>query len=187
MDVVSEDSRGIQQTLEGDRAAYDAIVRRYESRIFSLICMMIKDRSSAEEVAQDTFLRAFNNLTRFDQSRPFYPWLARIAARLAINWLNRTGTALSKMNSHADLEAISADQCEPADQLTAERAAVGLWQHVEQLPSGERAAVLMFYKQELTVSEIADVLGVTSGTIKTFLYRGRQHLRTRLQQQGEAL
>ena len=73
-----EDSRCIRHTLEGDPAAYNEIVRRYEARIFSLLCMMIRDRSSAEEVAQDTFLRAFNNLTRFDQARPFYPWLASI-------------------------------------------------------------------------------------------------------------
>ncbi len=187
MDVEFEDSRCIQHTLEDDPAAYNEIVRRYESRIFSLICMMIKDRSSAEEVAQDTFLRAFNNLTRFDQARPFYPWLASIAARLAINWLNRTGVTLSRLNSGSDPDAAPSDQSEPAEKLDSERAAVGLWQHVEQLPAGERAAVLMFYKQELTVAEIAEVLGVASGTIKTFLHRGRQHLKTRLQQQGDAL
>ena len=77
--------------MSGEHQAYNEIVNRYESRVFSLVLMMTRDRPGSEELTQDTFLRAYSNLRKFDLERPLYPWLATIAARLGMNWINRTG------------------------------------------------------------------------------------------------
>ena len=171
----------VRRVLKGEHHAYDEIVSRYENRVFSLVLMMMRDRPSAEEITQDAFLRAYSNLARYDLRRPFYPWLATIASRLAINWINRAGAAGRADDGDIDPAELPARAPTPLDELQAQQVERKLWDHVAELPRGERTAVLMFYKQELSVGEIAGILGVTSGTIKTFLHRGRSHLKTLLQ------
>jgi len=180
-----DDSLCVKRVLNGEHRAYNELFHRYQSRVFSMVLMMTKDRSGAEEVTQDAFLRAYSNLTKYDQGRPFYPWLATIAARLGINWINRTGTNQKSREPEFDSAELPARDPSPADDLESQQVEHTLWDQVAKLPQGERTAVLMFYKQELTVGEIAGILGVTKGTIKTFLHRGRAHLRTRLGTAGE--
>ena len=181
----NEDSVCVRRVVNGDQNAFNEIIRRYDQRIFSLLLMMIRDRPSAEDVTQETFLRAYSNLHKYDPSRPLYPWLATIAVRLGINWVNRTGARQRGYASDVDPAHLPAQSLNPADDLETHRGDRSLWDRVAKLPQGERTAVLMFYKQELTVSEIANTLGVAEGTIKTFLHRGRSHLRAHLNSPGK--
>ena len=184
METQAADSACVRRVLGGERNAYGEIVHRYEKRLFSLVLMMTRDRGGAEEVTQDAFLRAHSNLRRYDQERPLYPWLAMIAVRLASNW-QRTAARHRRGDPDVDTEALPAhNDTSPIVELARHQAEHAIWCHVATLPKGERSAVLMFYKQDLTVSEIAGILGVTNGTIKTFLHRGRMHLRTRLETTG---
>lgn len=73
----------------GDREAFGLLLERYQRRLFGLTLMMVRDPEGAEEVTQDAFVRAFTRLHLYDEHRPFYPWLATIAVRLAQNWLSR--------------------------------------------------------------------------------------------------
>jgi len=181
----AEISESVSRVCNGEHNVFNEIARRYESRIFSLVLMMIRDRSAAEEVTQDTFLRAFSNLRKFDLNRPFYPWLATIATRLGINWVNRTGIKRQRETSYDELIEPPGTVSTPLDELVKRQSGITLWDHVAKLPQGERTAILLFYKQELTVAEIASVLGVTKGTVKTFLHRGRLHLKTRFEPTGD--
>ena len=139
--------------------------------------MMVRQPSAAEEVAQDAFVRAYTHLDHYDDSRPFYPWLASIAVRLAQNWLLRHGRTVRREGTPLE------DAEEPAESPTALTALIAdergrrLWQAVAALPSGERTAVILYYRDEMAVRDIARVLGVTTGTIKTLLFRARRHLR----------
>jgi RNA polymerase sigma-70 factor (ECF subfamily) len=181
----SEDQASVRRVLNGERHAYDEIVSRYQNRVFSLLLMMTRDHSGAEEVAQDTFLRAYSNLHKYDTHRPLYPWLATIAARLGINWINRVGARQQRMESAFDVSELPASASPPAEDIEAQQTQQSLWKHVASLPQGERSAVLLFYKLELSVTEIAGILGVTTGTVKTFLHRGRAHLKARLESNGD--
>jgi len=181
----SEDIACVRRVLNGDRHGYDEIVHRYQNRVFSLLLMMVRDHSGAEEVTQDTFMRAYTNLHRYDLQRPLYPWLATIAARLGINWINRTGARQQRTESEFDVSELPAAASHPAAQLQQQQDQQQLWQQVASLPQGERTAVLLFYKQELRVTEIADILGVTTGTVKTLLHRGRAHLKAQLESKGD--
>ena len=185
MDDECADSACVRRVLNGERDAYNEIVSRYQNRLFALLLMMMRDRFGAEEVTQDTFLRAYTNLRSYDLKRPLYPWLATIAVRLAINWINRTGARQQRSASDLDITKLPTPVPSPAEALEKHQVERDLWDHVASLPQGERTAVLMFYKQELSVSDIAGILGVTQGTIKTFLHRGRSHLRTRIESTGD--
>lgn len=162
----------------GDVDAYSRIVSLYQRRLFGLMLMMTRDAAAADDLAQEAFVRAFLHLKAYDSARPFYPWLSTIAVRLAQNWLvrhsrhvRREGDALP---DESDVPAAGADALEGL--LTDERDRQ-LWRAVAALPSGERTAVLLHYRQGLSVAEAADAVGVSEGTIKTLLFRARRRLR----------
>ena len=79
----------VRAVRRGDREAFGRVVERYQKRLFGLILMMLRDPPGAEEVTQDAFVRALIHLDRYDESRPFYPWLATIAVRLGQTWIRR--------------------------------------------------------------------------------------------------
>jgi RNA polymerase sigma-70 factor (ECF subfamily) len=155
-----------------DPEAFGRLVETYQGRLFGLVLMMVRQPSAAEEVAQDAFVRAYTHLDHYDESRPFYPWLASIAVRLAQNWLRRHGRTVRREGAEEP-----ADSADALAALIADERGRRLWQAVSALPSGERTAVILYYRDELAVGDIARALGVTTGTIKTLLFRARRHLR----------
>jgi RNA polymerase sigma-70 factor (ECF subfamily) len=163
---------------QGDHDAFARIVELYQRRLFSLSVMMTRDPSGAEEVTQDAFVRAFVHLDAYNDQRPFYPWLATIAVRLAQNWLTRRTRVVRREGTELapDL-AVAAAATDPLSELIADEHDRRLWRTVAALPSGERTAVILYYRQDMSVREIASALGVTNGTVKTMLFRARQKLR----------
>jgi RNA polymerase sigma-70 factor (ECF subfamily) len=184
--VIASDLDVVRSVRRGDREAFGQLVREHQRRLFGLVLMMVREPAGAEEVTQDAFVRAYTHLGHYDERRPFYPWIAAIAVRLAQNWLrqhgrsvHREGTALESVDepgatTPASLSALIDDEGKRT-----------LWRAVATLPSGERTAVILYYRDEMAVSGIARALGVTTGTIKTFLFRARRHLRERLKTDSE--
>ena len=170
----SEDVLCIKRTLAGDADAFGEIVQRYQPRVYALVLMTLNNESMAGDVLQDVFIRAYSQLNKFDQSRAFYPWLATIAVRLSIN----SGQRHARRNEvEAASDALSGTITSPDELLEDRQAGTDLWDQVAGLPRGEKMAVLLFYKQDMTVAEIAQVCNVSKGTVKTSLHRARKHLR----------
>lgn len=166
--------------LGGDRDAFGVLVDRYQSRLFGLVLMMVRQPASAEEVTQDAFVRAFMRLGQYDVNRPFYPWLAAVAVRLAQNWLRQHGAHLRREGVALDDTAEPGADASALTTIISDEQGRTLWRAVAALSSGERTAVTLFYRDGLAVSDIAAALGVTTGTIKTLLFRARRHLRERI-------
>ena len=165
----------------GDAQAFAAIVELYQRRLFGLALMMTRDPSGAEEVVQDAFVRAFGHLDAYDTRRPFYPWISTIAVRLAQNWLVRRARMHTREGADIDLEHdAAAPASDPLSGLMTDERDRRLWESVAALPSGERTAVILYYRQDMSVEQIASAIGVSGGTIKTLLFRGRQKLRRAL-------
>ncbi len=184
--VESRDTRvAVGLVRAGKRNAFAGIVAMYRQRLYGLSIMMLRDAAEAEELVQDAFVRAYSRLALYDDTRPFYPWLATIAVRLAQTRLRsrqaRLVEPLEKDGEDAGrAERTDESAADPLDDLiTAERAR-RLWDRVSALPSGERTAVMLCYRQEMKVAEIASALGVTDGTVKTLLFRARKKLRAAL-------
>ena len=170
------DRTAVARVLAGDHEAFAHLVEAYQSRLLSLSLSLVRDRAAAEELAQDAFVRAFEHLGSFDGRRPVYPWLAKIAVRLAQNrWRSarREPVPLEDGEHRAD----PSPELDPLQGVLAEDRARQLWQAVDELTTRERVVVLLFYQQQLTVGEIARSLGVSSGTVKTLLFRARRRLR----------
>ena len=172
----------VREVRRGDRDAFGHLVRAYQGRLFGLVLMMVRQPAPAEEVTQDAFVRAYTHLDHYDDNRPFYPWLASIAVRLAQNWLRRHGVTVTREGT--PLESAPEPAADPGalTTLIADERCRGLWRSVAALPSGERTAVVLYYRDEMAVGDIARALGVTAGTIKTLLFRALRHLRGRLEE-----
>lgn len=178
---MSESDRdAVRDIRAGDREAFGRLVERYQGRLFGLVSLVMRDRAAAEEVTQDAFVRAYTRLDRYDERQPFYPWLATIAVRLAQNRLHQRGRTVRREGTPLDAAPEPSAGPSPLNGLIAGERNERLRRAVSGLSSGERTAVMLHYRDELTVREIASALGVTSGTIKTLLFRARRHLRERL-------
>lgn len=170
----------VRDVRSGNREAFGHLVQRYQDRLFGLVLMMVRQPAAAEEVIQDAFVRAYTHIHQYDDNRPFYPWLATIAVRLAQNWLRRHGRTVRLEGAPLESAREPAATAGSLTALITNERSRGLWQAVAALPSGERTALLLYYRDEMPVRDIARALGVTTGTIKTLLFRARRHLRKRL-------
>ncbi len=155
-----------------------ALVTRYQDAIFGLCYRMLGQREDAEDVAQETFLRAFRSLHRWDSQRSFKPWLLTIAA-------NRCRTLLGR-RPRTPIACESVVHLVPPEQPAADRAdlAEELQLAIEQLRPDYRLCFVMFHQQELSCAEIAQVMECPEGTIKTWLHRARRELADFLMRRG---
>lgn len=181
-----EDRDLIARTLAGQRDAFAALVHRHQQPVFSITCRLTGDREVARELAQETFLRAYRSLSTFDLERPFAPWLYRIATNLGLNWLKRRRLATVSLEQAApgwenrfERELADSSPGPEALILQAERQA-RLWQEIAALPPEFRAVIELRHVQGLSYEEIARVLSISLGSVKSRLFRARQRLRKRL-------
>lgn len=153
----------------GDPDAFGEIVNLLMKYTYNLAYRMGGESARAEDFSQEVFLRLHRNLDRYDPARPFAPWFRTLATRTMLNELRRT-----QIPTLAEHDALVAAPPEPESPERL-RAAIA------KLPDEYRAVVTLRYLEELPVEEIAATLGVPPGTVKTWLFRARETLRTALE------
>lgn len=183
----------VRRTVEGDLRAYDQLVIRYRRRIERLIARMVRDSDLVEDIAQETFLRAFRALPRFRGEALFYTWLYRIAvntARKAMLVLRRdlliTETALrgndpedeGGMGAPGETEACAGETPETA--LAAKEVAAALNQAMADLPEDLRQAVILREFDGLSYEEIAQSMQCPIGTVRSRIFRAREAISIRV-------
>jgi RNA polymerase sigma-70 factor (ECF subfamily) len=193
------DHQLVTLTLRGRPDAYGELVRRHQSAIYNVVYRLIGDRQEALDLAQDAFVRAYSALGSFDTARQFGPWISRIAANTALNWLQRRrvptvplarNSSLSDGNiaGEADQDGelpLADDTSEPERvYLAAERKAL-LRGAILALPPHFRAVVELRHFQDLSYEEIAVTLGIALSDVKSHLFRARRMLRDRLEQENK--
>jgi RNA polymerase sigma-70 factor (ECF subfamily) len=166
----------------GDPQAFTEIVQRYKGSVFGL-CRRYVSEADAEDLAQETFVRAFVHRERFDSTRPLKPWLLTIARNLCID---RLRSHEQRHGAETDVIAI-ADRSAGAEQAVATRQELELLARgLEQLAEGPREAIALYHLEQLSYREMSEVLGVPIGTVMTWLYRGRKRLRELIRPDREA-
>lgn len=179
-----EVDRGILARCRGqDPVAIRAFVVRYENAVFALLLRMMGracSRAEIEELAQDTFLRAYRAFPSFDADAGARPstWLLTIATRVALDARKRRVVPLAPL-SDAD-EVASPKAASPAAQLSRAELGRAIERAAAELSEDQRAAFILAEYHELSLGEIASALGIPENTVKTRLFRARQHLRARL-------
>ncbi len=169
-----------------DTAAYE-LVRRYQRPVFNLVARMVHDPTLAEDLAQDTFLKAFTHLASFDAAFKFSNWILKIAHNTAIDCLRRgrpAATVLDEEDPASGLDSLKSST--PGPQALAERheLAEALDSAIDGLRPGYREVVVLRYQEDLDYDEIAEVLDLPVGTVKSYLHRARAELASLMKQAG---
>ena len=178
LETVTE-ARLVSEALGGSQSAFEQIVRRYQRPVIGLIARMVGDRAAAEDLAQESFVKAFRSLNSFDVTRRLSSWLFRIAHNTALDWLRRTRPTLVSLDDVADEGARrAAEIAAPAAVDPVERKAMGqaIEAAMQALRPAYRAAVALRYEEGLSFEEIGHVLGVPEVTARTYVHRARKEL-----------
>jgi RNA polymerase sigma-70 factor (ECF subfamily) len=169
-----DESTLIRRAANGDAAAWEPLTLAHQQAVFRLAYLLLGDADDAEDIAQETFLRAWNYLKRFDETRSLRPWLLSIAANLSRNRRRSVGRYLATLTRafRDEPKAIAVE--EKSSQHTE---ADELWRAVQQLDVPDQQIVYLRYFLDLPVSETADVLQIAEGTVKSRLSRALEKLR----------
>ena len=168
----------LRKAAGGNLFAFEEIVRRYQKRVYAVALRIVRRHDVADDVAQDTFIRAWRALVSFDLARPFGPWICRIAANLALNHVRSPRAREEGLpEGHDEQPAPAADALEGV--LDAEAQAV-LGRALLALPAEQRAVFVLRVNEELSYKEIAETLELSIGTVMSRLSRAREKLREAL-------
>jgi len=179
----AQDSDLLRRCRSGDERAYRDLVTRYQRQVYSVALRMLRSSEDAEDVTQETFVRVFRSIERYDPTRPFAAWIFTIAARLSIDHLRRRRTRpvpLVRRDPESDEErTLDVEDPGPGpDELTSnleeERRTRDL---IDRLPPHYRIVVIMRHQQDLSYDEIAEALKVPLGTVKARIHRARALLK----------
>jgi RNA polymerase sigma-70 factor (ECF subfamily) len=168
----------ISRAAKGDADAYEQIVRLHQEAVFRLAYLILGDKQDAQDIAQETFIRAYRGLYRFDTSRPLRPWLLQIAKNLARNRRRAAGrylAALQRTFLHMPGSTYVAASAE--SDVEQQREVQALWDAIRQLSKLDQEVIYLRYMLGLSTQETAEVLGVQSGTVKSRLSRALGRLR----------
>jgi RNA polymerase sigma-70 factor (ECF subfamily) len=172
---------------EGREAAYRELIRRYERPVFSLILRMVRDRQLAEDLAQETFIKALNAIATYRPEFKFSSWIFKIANNAAIDHLRRREVDTLSLDgspnatSQDDIEATAlqvGDKGEtPLAELEARELGTAIEKAIGQLRPEYRSCILLRHVEGLAYEEIAQLLDLPLGTVKTYIHRARHELR----------
>ncbi len=165
----------VLRTRRGEVEAFGKVVARYQQAVFNVCYRMLGERMEAEDLAQDTFIRAYKRLETFDVERPFGPWIRRVATNVCLNHIQRQRPESYEFDEERDQSPEAARQ-EPEAYLQGAQTAEEVRQAIVALPAHYRAVIELRHYQEMSYSEIADVLEIPQSDVKSHLYRARKKL-----------
>jgi RNA polymerase sigma-70 factor, ECF subfamily len=170
----------IAKAREGDRDAFSVLVERYERRVVGVAMAVVHNQDDALELAQETFVRAFENLKNFESRSSFSTWLYRIAANLSIDFWRREGryNVLRGEDAENELRRLPSGQGDSYRAASQTELGERLKEALEQLTPEHRAVVLLREVEGLSYDEISDVLQCPRGTVMSRLHYARNRLRS---------
>jgi len=172
---------------KGDHRAFAELVELYKDKLYHLARRMLSQRQEAEDIVQETFLRVYNHLDRYDENQKFSTWIYRIATNLCIDRLRRRRQVYSldaESSEHEGLDGyamLPSDDRTPESELLLSETQRILHDAIETLPAKYKSVIVLRYLQDLSLQEISEVLDMPVTTVKTRVHRGREFLRKKLE------
>jgi RNA polymerase sigma-70 factor (ECF subfamily) len=188
--LVDEDKNLIQRCLKGEEKAFEELLGKYRTSVFSICLRMVRNRSVAEDLAEEAFVKVFSALDRYDPTFPFASWLYRITSNLCIDYLRREkdrGAVSLDQPVGGDedglLIQIPAGTAAPDSEVESKEMMAVLDEAIERLPEHYRIIVILRHQEERSYEEISETLGIPLGTVKARIHRARnmivEYLRSR--------
>lgn len=173
----------LERVRAGDTRAFGLLIARHTDGAYTLAVRILRSREEAEETVQDAFLRAYQSLGSFRGESRFGTWLYRIVFNLSMTRVSRRRPPAHSLDVLTEEEcpvALDADGLDVLEKMERDEQVRQLDQLMKMLPEAHRIAVELFYLQEQSYEEIADIMDIPLGTVKTYLFRGRARLRSLL-------
>jgi len=184
------DPEVVQQARKGSEAAYRELLTRYERPVFSLIFRMVRDRETAEDLSQETFIKVLNNLDRYSPEFKFSSWLFKIANNLTIDHLRRRRVdtisiegapdAVTAESAKATSIAVVSGGESPLEELESRELGSAIESAIGKLRPEYRACIMLRHVEDKSYEEIAEIVKLPLGTVKTYIHRARHELRAAL-------
>jgi RNA polymerase sigma-70 factor (ECF subfamily) len=183
--VSDGESEWLAQAQQGDEQAFARLVEQYQTPVFNLCYRMLGDPYEAEDAAQETFLRAYRAMRRYDPNRPFATWLLSIASHYCIDLIRRRRMRLVPIDSLPG-EVIPDPGITPETALRESEEQQQMQELLAELSPTDRSAVVLYYWYEYSYEEIAAALSLTVSAVKSRLHRARRALAEALQKKQSA-
>ncbi len=174
--IGAAEERLLERCAKGDVEAFSVLVDRYRDPVYSLAYRMIQDADDASDAAQDTFVRAWRALPRFDRSRAFLPWLFTIAANVCRTHRSRPRLRLVKLDEVSESDGALTDRSHDPGR----RSEGDLHEAVRSLPTKYRIVLILRHLRDLSYAEIAEVLHLPVSTVEHRLRTARELLQQAL-------
>ncbi|HEV8283305.1 MAG TPA: RNA polymerase sigma factor [Chitinophagaceae bacterium] len=182
MSTGPSDSEIISQVLKGDHNAYALLVERYKSYVFTLTLRFTKSREDAEEVSQDIFVKAYRSLADFKGTAKFSTWLYTIVNTTCITFLRKKRLTVQSLDDERTFEvADSQDSGFKANQVEQKSRQNMVNQAISMLNPDDGEIITLFYKNEQSLEEISQILGLEVNTAKVRLHRARVRLKEKME------
>ncbi|MFO7946419.1 MAG: sigma-70 family RNA polymerase sigma factor [Armatimonadota bacterium] len=180
----------VERARQGDRDAFEQLVNEYKDKIYNYVARMLNDRDRAEDVAQETFIRAYTSLPNFRGASSFQTWLYRIASNLAIDTMRRRSYREGEFSLDETLQTREGEvqrQVEdegpgPEKTIQNEELRAQIEEAIVELSPKLRTVIVLYEMQGLSYKEIAKVVGAPLGTIKSRLFNAREQLKEILEE-----
>jgi RNA polymerase sigma-70 factor (ECF subfamily) len=176
----TEDAELVRRVRKGDLVALGLLYKKYKTQAFRAALAITRDPTAADDILQESFLRFYGSVDRVDVTRPLGPWLYRIVVNLSYNWVTRRGRWLAPLESaigHLKADAKSSPE-KVAEQNELQQI---VREALNTLGFEHRVVLVLFYLGGLSLKEVAYILSLPEGTVKSRLYYGRERLRARLE------
>ncbi len=183
--MVGKDCSLVARAQAGDLRAFEKLVERHRRRIYNLAYRMTCKHEDADDILQETFVRAYASLRRFDPSRPFANWLYTIAVNLCLDrqrrWRREKQVAWETVEE-LGLGGAAASVPGPAQEAENGELRSRIEDAISRLPDRQRAAVVLFEVEGLKINEVAELMDCSEGAVKSTLHRARRRLRDELRE-----
>lgn len=184
----------VERAREGDRSAFGQLVDEYKDKIYNYVARMLNDPYEAEDVTQEAFLRAYKSLPRFRGASSFHTWLYRIASNLAIDVVRKRKRQDPTFSLDEPLESedgeyereLPDETGGPEDRTSTRETRVAVRRAIMDLPEKLRDVMILYELQGETYEDIAGILDVPLGTVKSRLFNARNRLKESLEELVEA-
>ena len=173
-----KDQLHIKKVIDGDTNSFSYLVEKYKDYVFNLALKIMKNREEAEEISQDTFIKAFKNLSKFKGESKFSTWLYRITYRTALDRIKKNknkilNTPIDEFTIH-QIKSVE----DTLQQIERKERAQIMNDCLLKLSEEERSILWLFYYEELTLKEIVNITPLSEANVKVKLHRGRKNLLT---------
>ncbi|MCB9669965.1 MAG: sigma-70 family RNA polymerase sigma factor [Alphaproteobacteria bacterium] len=178
-----EDAAMVKAVLGGDSTAYRGLVEKYQTRVYSMVYGMVRNREDARDLTQEAFVKAFNNLKSFRLEASFYTWLYRIAMNVAIDHTRKrkrrevSGFEEDIANRDADGGIDEVHHVDnPSRSLERKQLYTKIMDSLEKLPADQKQVIILRELEGLSYKEISDVMGIPEGTVMSRLFYARKKM-----------